>query len=91
MKKCRSIFFRDNVRLGRPVSGVNATRISIVEDARYEVLVDIGVEAVIRDTQKETKIRVPWHMVRDYELTDEDSVESKQVNVQVARKPLTLA
>jgi len=80
LQKCRSIFFTQDVRIGRAQvvsTGQSPTRISLVDDKRYTIEVDEGIVAVITDTQFFTKIRVSWNIVRDYELA-EDSAKADQ-------------
>lgn len=71
LKRCKSLFFTQNVRIGRAVGGNDATRLSIVDDKRYQAFVEIGIEAQIHDPMRGTIIRHAWHTVRDYELEDD--------------------
>jgi len=86
--KAKSIFFRENVRISS--RNQNVQRVSIIVDAadrdsrgqpmgrRYEVDVDLGLEVLVHDREERTTIRVPWHMVRDWEeLKSEDAKGTK--------------
>lgn len=76
LQLCRSLYFTSDVRLGRPVSGHQATRSSVMlESGHYEPYVEIGIEAVIVDPRRHTKIRCAWHLVKDYEL-ESDALEA---------------
>lgn len=104
-QKCRSIFFTQDVRVARRVSGRQgepATRVSLVElqnDPRREVHITVGVEATIYDKIERTVIHVPYHIVREWELLDEPIVaaqptepETPKAKSEPARKvPATLA
>ena len=78
LQRAKSIFFLHDVRMGRPVSGVGATRISLVEDKRYHAFVDPGLGVEIRDTLQGVTIHVPWHCVRDYELAGDEKPKAAE-------------
>lgn len=79
----RSIYFLSDIRMGRPVTGHTnmrpVTRSSVMlADGHFEAWVEDGIYAEIRDPHRHTKIRVAWHMVRDYEL-EADAAEADKV------------
>lgn len=79
----RSIYFISDIRMGRPVTGHTnmrpVTRSSVMlQDGHFEAWVEDGIYAEIRDPHRHTKIRVAWHMVRDYEL-EADALEADKV------------
>lgn len=76
LRPLRSVFFTENCRVSRNLTGRDTPRISVVDsDKRYRARGAEGVRVEISDELQHTTICIPWHMVRDWEWAEEAPAE----------------
>jgi len=75
IQKVSTIFFRGDVRVARGVTGqdIRRTSLTVTEATKMQLDVEIdeGLMVYIHNHAKKITIRVPWHLVSDYDVTGE--------------------